>query len=301
MVKNLRVRVIGGGVGFWAFLFSLAVHGVLFLVFSFVHVSGGSSEAGLNEPSVVSVTQIRKAVSLSPVVAKPMVKRVDVGDLGGKKGLDLDAGEREKAEYFEGYTSATSGQLEGNLLAGQFASGPSTDFFGSTTSLRKICYVVDASGSMQGRLGMVRRQLKKSIAKLEADQYFYIIFFRGDGLVESGKGVLVRATVSAKSRAYKFVDSVRFEGPTNAANAIKRAMKIKGVGRESAQQIYFLSDGFDLGAGESSDFAGMVEKMRKKLAPSVRINTIGIWVEQEDEKILRAIASGSGGEYVGIE
>ena len=63
MVKNLRLRVIGGGVGVWAFLFSLAVHGVLFFVFSFVHVSGGSWEAGRNEPSVVSVTQIQKAVS----------------------------------------------------------------------------------------------------------------------------------------------------------------------------------------------------------------------------------------------
>lgn len=301
MVKFVRRLVFGWGVGVWAFMFSLFVHGVLFWVISFVDVSGGVSAAGRLEPAVISVAQIQKASSLSAVVPKPMVKRVEIGNGVGKRPLELDAIQQKKPVYSEGYVGDVGEESEGGLLAGQFESGPSTDFFGSGTNLRKICYVVDASGSMQGRLGMVRRQLKESIGKLEPDQYFYVIFFRGDGLVESGKGVLVRATAKAKSKAYDFIDSISFEGPTNAVKAIERSMKIKDFGGQSPQQIYFLSDGFDIETEKTPDFAGMVEKMRKKLAPSVRINTIGIWIERQDEKILRAIAASSGGEFVGME
>jgi hypothetical protein len=301
MLKTVRLRVFGGGVGVLAFLFSLGVHAVLFVLFSFVHVSGEDGVEGRLEPASISVAQIQKAVSQVPVVPKPMVKRVEVGNGQGKRALEVEVGPRKKAAYLEGDAASFSGQFDGESLAGQFESRPLTEFFGSSTNLRKICYVVDASGSMQGRLGMVVKQLKESIGKLEADQYFYIIFFRGDGLVESGKGVLVRATSKAKSRAYAFIDSIRFEGPTNAVNAIKRSMMIRGSGGESAQQIYFLSDGFDFENEDSPDFVGMVENVRKRLAPSVRINTIGIWVERQDEKILRAIAADSGGAFVGLE
>lgn len=301
MVRTVRLRVFGGGVSVLAFLFSLGVHGVLFVLFSFVHVSGEDGVEGRLEPASISVAQIQKAVSQAPVVPKPMVKRIEIDNGAGKRALEVEVEPRKKAVYLEGDVATFSGNIEGGLLPGKFESSPLTEFFGSSTNLRKICYVVDASGSMQGRLGMVRRQLKDSIGKLEADQYFYIIFFRGDGLVESGNGVLVRATSKAKSRAYAFIDSIRFEGPTNAVNAIKRSMMIRDSGGQSAQQIYFLSDGFDFESEETPDFVGMVGNMRKRLAPLVRINTIGIWVERQDEKILRAIATDSGGAFVGLE
>lgn len=297
----MRRSFFGGGVGLPAFLFSVCVHGAVFFVFSMIHVSrGGSGDVHL-EPSVVTAAQVQKAVSVDPVVPKPMVKRVDIGSGGGKRALEIDTGFKNKPVYSKSYPGGGGEQLDGGLLGGQFKSDPLTEFFGSGTNLRKICYVVDASGSMQGRLGMVRKNLKESIAKLAPDQFFYVIFFRGDGLVESGKGVLVRATSTAKSQAYDFIDSVRFEGPTNAISAIRRSMKIKDPGGQSVQQIYFLSDGFDYDSEYMPDFAGMIEKMRKRLAPAVRINTIGIWVERQDEKILRSIAGGSGGEYVGVD
>jgi hypothetical protein len=300
-VKRGRRKVFGVGVGVWAFLLSLGVHAILFTVFSFVNVSGGVSKSGALEPAVVSVAQIQNTLSQTPTLPKPKVKRIDHGKASGKRALELDAWQREKVEYSQGDISEISEQLEGGLLAGQFETSPATEFFGSTTHLRKICYVVDASGSMQGRLGMVRRNLKGSLAKLEADQYFYVIFFRGDGLVESGNGLLARASSRAKTKAYEFIDGIRFEGPTNAVNAIERAMMIRDSSGQSVQQIYFLSDGFDFTGDDSTDFASMIKKMRKRLAPAVRINTIGVWVEQQDEEILREIAAGSGGGYVGLE
>jgi hypothetical protein len=299
MLKSGRRRVFGVGVGFWAFLFSIGVHGLLFVMFSFVSVSGGGSVDADLQPASISVVQIQKSLSRPAVIPKPKIKRVEVGT--GKKALQLDLHEKEKLDYSQDYAAAISGQLEGGLLAGQFESSSKTEFFGSTTNLRKICYVVDASGSMQGRLGMVRKQLKRSIEKLGADQYFYVIFFRGDGLVELGGGKLVRATAKSKLKAYEFFDGVRFEGPTNAISAIDRSMRVKDSAGRCVQQIYFLSDGFDFKSDNSADFAEMIKNMRKRLAPSVRINTIGVWVQQQDAEILRSIAAGSGGQYVGLE
>ena len=147
---------------------------------------------------------------------------------------------------------------------------------------------------------MVRRKLKDSIEKLQPDQFFYIIFFQGNRLVESGSGRMCRATPKSKSKAVGFINGVYFEGPTNALNAIKRAMSIKDSLGKSPELIYFLSDGFDLGAGDTTDFAGMIENLRKTLAPATRINTIGFWVEDRDREILKKISINSGGDFVSI-
>ena len=188
-----------------------------------------------------------------------------------------------------------------DLLAGGRLSLGGTAFFGSFTDQRKICYVVDCSGSMQGLFGQVRKQLKNSISALRPDQYFYIIFFQDGKLLESGNGRLVRATDRAKSAACSFADSVRPAGPTNAMDALERAMQIRDQAGQSPALIYFLTDGFDLELDDTSRFGLQLENMRKKLAPSAKINTIGFWTGPADGRILRTVADQSGGEFVNIE
>ena len=175
-------------------------------------------------------------------------------------------------------------------------------FFGHVTDERKICYAVDCSGSMHGRFGMVRQELKDSIAGLEADRYFHIIFFlEGDKLLESGGGKLTRATEKAKSAAFDFIDSARPSGQTNAKNALKRAMQIRDDSGDGPGMIYFLTDGFDLAGPGAAGFAAVIENLRKELAPSARINTIGFWAHPTDCMILQAVARQSGGRFINIE
>lgn len=295
-VKTFR----GGGVTLWALLVSLGVHLVVFVIFSFVQLSGGRAGFEQVSASSVPVAQIKKIIAMQAVVPKPKIKRIDADSARGKRAVEFDLTERVRGEYsFE-----SRGQFYGSWqdeMPGTGYNDPVTEFFGSTTDLRKICYVVDGSGSMQGRLSMVKAQLTDSIARLRADQFFYIIIFQGDRLLESGRGRLVRATEKAKSRANEFVDSIRFEGPTNAFNALERAMTVKDFTGKNAQQIYFLSDGFDLDNQTTTDFAQLIAEMRKRLAPALRINTIGFWVESRDIKILKAIAAQSGGQFVNVE
>ena len=154
---------------------------------------------------------------------------------------------------------------------------------------------------MHGMLGRVKKQLKKSIANLVPDQYFYIILFRGEQLHQSGSGRLMRATAKAKAKAYRFIDDASPGGTTNALIALNRAMQIKDSAGQPPELIYFLTDGLDLQAGNTTQFARQLENLRKKLAPATEINTMGFWTEPGDRKILRTIAKQSGGEFVNIK
>ena len=144
--------------------------------------------------------------------------------------------------------------------------------------------------------GQVRRKLKDSIAGLQPDEYFYIIFFGGE-LFESGNGRVLRATPEAKSAAYNFIDSIQSAGQTNAIAALERAVQIRDSGGNSPSIVYLLTDGFELTAEDSRSFSQRVASMLKRFAPTARINTIGFWPQSDDRKMLEAIAKRSGGEF----
>jgi len=151
---------------------------------------------------------------------------------------------------------------------------------------------------MRGMFGRVRRELTESIDKLWADQYFYIIFFGGGKIYETGGGKLVRATEKAKRQAYDLIKSVRPGGQTNAMAALKRAMQTRDEQWQAATVVYFLTDGFELTGEAAEDFLRQMLKMQKQFAPSTRINTIGFWPQSDDRSLLERLARQSGGESV---
>jgi len=172
------------------------------------------------------------------------------------------------------------------------------EFFGSWTNQRKVCYLVDCSGSMQGIFGRVRKKLAESIKNLQPDQYFYIIFFSGDKLLEFGDGRLLRATQKSKSAAYDFIESVRPAGRTNALAAMEKAVQIRDSSGGGPSIIYFLTDGFELTSEDTRRFSGEIADLLRRFAPTTKINTIGFWPASDDQKMLETIARQSGGEFV---
>ncbi len=287
-----------------AWTLSIVIHSILFLAFGGARFSGTISKQDDNRPRADVTAQMIKASENKSVTPKPRVKRIfpkRVSLRPDRKPMELPTAAKlqltaEDQPDFN-ITHASSDELSAdNILT---SSG--TAFFGQFTEFRKICYVVDASGSMHGRLGLVKEQLRSSIADLKPDQYFYVIFFKnGNVLLESGYGNMHRASPSAKSKAYTFIDNVRPGGATNAVNALRRAMEIRDSLSNPPEQLYFLTDGFDLGEG-SAGFSAGIESMRQKLAPNVRINTIGFWTEQTDVEILTGLAKLSGGQFTNID
>jgi hypothetical protein len=172
------------------------------------------------------------------------------------------------------------------------------EFFGSTAQGRRICYVVDCSGSMQGLWQRVRGELIESIGRLQPDQYFCVIAFGADSMQESGGGKMVRASDRAKKDAYSFVDSLRPAGTTNALAAIRSAVQIRDDTNVGPTVIYFLTDGFELGEQDGAQLAHQIMTMQRSFSPKTQINTIGFWPGEQDRRTLERIAGQSGGEFV---
>ena len=281
-----------------AMLLSFALHIVVLGIFSLISFSSSQTNTFAASGNSISLQNIKAISQMPQTVAKPKVKKLSNPDkqsrsLSKNENLATDKELPGKPDDVNLHTSDTS-------LASVPLFSFSTEFFGSQTDLRKICFVVDCSGSMKGTFGMVRRNLKDSISKLRQDQYFDIIFFRGEELIDFGNNRLVRASENRKIQALKFIDSVSPAGTTNAAKALTYAMGVKDPAGNAAQLIYFLTDGLDMN-DNSMDFSKRIERQRKKLAPSTVINTIGFWTELYDRSELIKIAGSSGGKFVNVE
>jgi hypothetical protein len=172
------------------------------------------------------------------------------------------------------------------------------EFFDSTAQGRRICYVVDCSGSMQGLWHRVRQELCESIGQLPQDYYFCVIVFGAGSILESGGGRLVRATEQAKKDAYGFIGSIQPRGTTNAAAALERAIKIKDRSGAGPSLIFFLTDGFELSEQDNARFAHQVATMLRSFAPKTQINTIGFWCSEQDSLLLETIARESNGQFM---
>jgi uncharacterized protein YegL len=198
----------------------------------------------------------------------------------------------------EKVSQATSSAVSGEGGTAAYDAG----FFGRETAARTVCFVVDCSGSMYGRLELIKQQLKDCIASLHDTQSFYLIFFMdGNKLLESGDGKAIPASGHAKAKAFKMIDHIHLEGQTNARQALERAMKIRdGIGKP-VQLVYFLTDGFDLQISSPGAFCRGIEHVRNKYASSVTINTIGLWASAEDRKMLQKIAEMTGGQFIHVD
>ncbi len=288
---------------FRAFAASVFLHIIILACFAFVKFSQVSPRTYSNQVPLSTLGQVRALTQSQAVMSKPKVKRKSsTQKFVNDKTADIDVGQifnsaddAAQADIFEKAEDLSNIANE----AVTFESDQ-VEFFGSRSHDRRICYVVDCSGSMKGLFGQVRLNLKQSISNLQADQYFNVIFF-GDGRVfELASGQMIRAGSSAKSKAFKFIDSIESKGKTNALNALKRAVEVRDYCQKGPGVIYFLTDGFELAEDDSNMFISETTRLLGQFAAETKVNTIGFWVQSDDGKILKAIADRTGGESVFI-
>jgi predicted CopG family antitoxin len=174
----------------------------------------------------------------------------------------------------------------------------SVSFFESRVYARKICYVVDCSGSMLGTFSLVQKKLCESVGELEPDQFFEIIFFSDNNLSKLSNGTLIRATPSAKSKAERFISITQPGGSTNAIQALSEALKIKDPKYKPPHLLYFLTDGFDLSGKNKESFSQTVDKLLQSARQNIQINVIAFYPQESDKKILEKIAENTNGEVI---
>ncbi len=300
------------GVKFWAWTVSISAHLTALTVLGIVRFGPSKIEAGQLSAPAAGIERVSRFINSEPVIPKPKVVKSEpkiiasaAGQLTGitRKLVSADSvfeaakptsQNPEDFSFSEGPSASKSGSLSANseILPAK------AEFFGSWTDRRKICYVVDCSGSMKGIYVRVRERLKESIKNLQPDQYFDIIFFGGDRLTEFGSGKFIRATEDIKSAACDFVDLMQPAGQTNAIAAMERAVRICGSRESGPSLIYFLTDGFELTTEGAYKFSQEITGLRKRFAPAAKINTIGFWPQSGDRNMLETIAGQSGGEFV---
>ena len=291
-----------GGVTFWALMVSIAVHLVILSVFGIVKFSRCESQGEVGRAPVGRMSLLKRVAEISAVLPKPKIKKAAKERFTSTTDRILPANlifdvAKPSPQNLVNLTNQSSLQTVSLLPSGGVLPHK-IEFFGSSTSGRKICYVVDCSGSMRGVFGQVRKKLKESIESLQPDQYFCIIFFGGNKLFEFGDGSLVRATQKAKSEAYDFIDSIEPSGQTNALAALERAVQIRDGAGVNPSVIYFLTDGFELTTEAEWKFSQKAANLLKMFAPTTRINTIGFWPVAGGREVLEAIARQSGGEFI---
>jgi len=294
----------------WAWTISIIVHVVVLGIFAVVKFSQWQEAEKQRSAPTAKVSQVKRMVEAEPVTPKPKVKqsiinraaattRIVAEGIPTRQIFDVSRPILRNPQKVSGL--AGSGPKAVVPLSSSMMVSPKVEFFGSVTEGRKICYVVDCSGSMQGIFARVQKELIKSIEDLDADRYFYVIFFGAGRLYEYGDGRLTRATADAKTAVCEFIKSVRPAGTTNAMAAMERAMQIRDGSGAAPAIIYFLTDGFELTSDSAYRFAEQIKDVRKNFASATKINTIGFWVQGWDGRILEKIAKQSGGECTLIE
>jgi len=304
MVSNSR----RGNVTFWAWAVSITVHLIVLTVFGLFKLSPSNARGEQPATPTANISHVKKLIQAVPIIPKPKIKSpvksraggLMAGRLGGLASPHFAVPPSKPGLQDLPKLAKPAGSMRDFPPAGAVILPTGIEFFGSRTDRRKVCYLVDCSGSMQGIFGQVRKELVESIRNLQPDEYFYIIFFGGDRLFEFGDGRLVRATPQAKSAACDFINSVQPAGRTNALAALERTVQIRDDSGISPAVIYFLTDGFELTGDDTHRFSQKIANLLKRFAPTTRINTIGFWPTSQDRRLLETIARRSGGEFVSV-
>jgi hypothetical protein len=292
-----------GSISFWAWVGSVALHILLLAVLALVQFCPEKPLPTVRQRPAARIARIKEIVNSPFVIPKPKVKQPRSRLLSPVPAPDksvMSITPPNAAASNLACLASKPGSVLSTLPHSQIST-IQNEFFGSPIGARRICFVVDCSGSMHGMFRQVCERLKNAVMNLRPDQYFYIILFNRDRLIESSDRQLVRATGRAKRRACDFIDNVTPAGRTDALAALKRAMEIQDNRGRKPDVISFLTDGFELLPEDDRLLPEKIATMRKRLAPETKINTIGFWAQPADCVILRSIANESGGEFSYVE
>jgi len=293
-----------GSLSLWAWAVSIGLHVIILMALQVVSFTRIPAADKYNTAPAGRLSWSEQAVEAARIVPKPKVKR-----LVGKRPAQMRRVSavssifrpvKHDTEALEGWTKLKPSKSQ-VVLDSDIILPYGVEFFELYSSERRICFVVDCSGSMKGMFAKVRERLTESVKALQSDQYFAVIFFGNNKLLEFEKAGLVRAGGRAKQKACEFIGSVEPAGQTNAAAAMERAVQIRDCDGVGASVIYFLTDGFELVGKDAEGFLHQTMTMLQRNAPQTKINTIGFWPAEQDRAILEMIAEQSGGEFVLVE
>ena len=201
------------------------------------------------------------------------------------------------------YDSALS--AENARRSRQNSGGTQASFYGLNIVSKRVCFIMDTSGSMQEpapmekegtvsggstmstRIEVAKAQLSKAVAGLADEMLFNMIFFSGGA--KSWKKKLTEMDKSTRAAALKHVSRQGAGGGTAVYDALILAFE-----DERIDTIYLLTDGAP-SAGLIVDPVRLAQAIeRLNSTRMIQINCISIGSKSP---LLRTLASDSGGTY----
>ena len=285
----------------WAAVASVVFHAAVLSVLAAAKLYPESAQAAPTQPDNARLARIKSITQGSPVVAKPNVKYVEsTRFIPVRRHLPIEGNitAPKVCASDSGPVFTTSNSYAELAWSQQDTSPQEVQFFSNQTHSRRLCYLVDCSGSMKGLFEQVKNELARSIMSLQPDHYFGIVFFGDNRVMQFSNGKLVRASQDNKTRALAFIKSVAPAGRTNALAGFEHAVKMVGDNGTGPQVIMFLTDGFELSENDAYQFRQSIIELRRRYLGSCTVNTVGFWPSENDRRLLESIAGVSGGRFV---
>lgn len=281
---------------------SVVFHIILLSIFAFVRFSSKPAIVHAAVSPIAKINAVNRLIEKAQVLPKPKVISSAFSERGIYPAIEetanikkppLPAIAEEQSRTLAAKAAISDSSFDTPKITGN------TRFFGNPVNQKRLCFVVDCSGSMQGIFEKVKAQLKDSVRSLEPDSYFHIIFFGDNQLYSFDSNSLVRASTPTKQKAVEFIGRIEPKGRTNAAEAITNAMSALSLAQKSPDVIYFLTDGFNLSDNDNGDnyLLTTLLAFRNEHCPKTIINTIGFWPKAKDKVILTQLAQMTGGTY----
>ncbi len=157
---------------------------------------------------------------------------------------------------------------------------------------RRIVFVCDSSGSMQGeKQFLLFDELRSVITGLEPVQAFNIIFFSGTD-ANMAFNELRPATLPIERQASDFLETVAMTGQTNPIPALRQAFAME------PDLIFFLTDGAFNNIVSYDEVTGTIRSLYRESSSKPVINTIQfIDQEQAAAEVMESIATETGGRF----
>jgi HEAT repeat protein len=186
-----------------------------------------------------------------------------------------------------------------------------TSFYGIQTSSKRLCYVLDISGSMNEpaayggvnytKMKVAKDEAVRSITALPDDALFNVILF--STTFKPWKKALVQATPAMKKEAKDMIEAIDATGATNIYDSVAKAFELAGRGSfdkgyaVALDTIYLMSDGAP-NQGLYTDPRDIIRHIVDLNATKkVQIHTIGVG-KDHNEALMRELATLTGGQYV---
>ena len=281
---------------------TVAIHGAIFLLLTALVVVtfyGADENADIPIPDM-NIAETPGAVN-SPVESpvqdpSPSVKPTDArqSEVESDSSVDTSDFNTEVSSYGTAGGGASGGNPFGTGDGG--GGGTPSPFFGGGGNGRCTVFVIDRSGSMHGSFDAVRTELIKSISGLSAEkkQEFHVILFASGRPMQKSPVGLVSATEDNKKAAGAFLADIVPFGQTDPIPALEAAFNaLNGIPAAEVGVIQLLTD------GSFPDNAKTLERINQLNRNNVAVVHTFLYGFRppEAEKVLRAIAKASGGNF----